>query len=468
MNKTLTVRPHFVYAFTLLYPYLSLLVIPVVREFYRFVTGKDSTLSSFFTAEVAMLIIAFLTAVLKLRRTKLEFCDYVKVQKGLFFKVNYTIPEHCEKVIMLESSPFSRLIGMYRLKIYTEAGRRRRPDEKLPISKKTAQLIFEKYKFCGQAVKSNSVGNVIMSAALSSSFTGFLLAFPIVRFIVSAVGESTTSIFKRVEASEIDPEWLLAVIRALPISVLIGYAVSFLVIFFRNCGFSTAKNGNRIMLDSGILPHRTVFLKENSVNAVKIVTAPLMRLANKTAVKFSACGFGRAKGEIGLLVPCVKPQFVKGLAEWLLPSVKIPENTLSPDKKAIRRCFWLPTFFGSLVISLGIAFLRYSPNIRSTVISAMIITLVIILMWLAARILLVFLGCISLENGTCKAVGRSGFGTVELLCPLQSLERIKITKSPFDRRHGHCSVTVQTAFKNRDKVKVKYLDYKSVLELLEF
>ena len=467
MNKTLTVRPHFIYVFTLLYPYLSLLVIPIVREFYRFITGKDSTLSSFFTAEVAMLIIAFLTAVLKLRRTRLEFHGSIRVQKGLFFKVNYTIPEHCERVIMLESNPFSRLIGVYRLKIYTEAGRRRRPDEKLPISAKTARLIFEKYDFCGQTVKSNSVGNVIMSAALSSSFTGFLLAFPIVRFIVSTVGEGTASIFKRVEASKIDPEWLLAAIKALPIAVLIGYIVSFLVIFFRNCGFSSAKNGDRIKLDSGILPHRTVFLKESSVNAVKIVTAPLMRLANKTAVKFSACGFGRAKGEIGLLVPCVKPQFVKGLAEWLLPSVKIPQKALTPNKKAVRRCFWLPMFSGGLAVSFGYVILRHFPNIGSTVVSAMIITLVLLLMWLAARILLVFLGCISIEHGVCKAVGRSGFGTVELLCPLKNIEHIKITRTPFDQRHGHCSVTVQTAFKNRDKVKMKYLDYNSVLGFLK-
>ncbi len=468
MNKKLTVRPHFVYVFTLLYPYLSLLIIPVIRGVYRYLCGKDSTLSAFFTAEVVMLGIAFLTAVLKLRRTKLEFDDGIKVQKGLFFKVRYTIPERCEKVIMLETDPLSRLVGVYRLKIYTEAGVRRRPDEKLPIPQKTARLILENYNFYGQTVKINSVGNVIMSAALSSSVTGFLLAFPIVKLIVATVGEGASTVLKNMGASGFEGAQLHTAVKLLPIVILLGYIVSFLVIFLRNCGFSTAKNGNRIMLDSGVLPHRTVFFKDGSVNAVKIITAPLMRLARKTAVKFSACGFGRSKGEIGLLVPCVKPQFVKGLAEWLLPTIKVPENRLSPDKRAVKRCFWLPTLFSTLAVVTAYGFVKAFPQFTSTVVSAAIISLILLLMWLSVRILLVFVGCISLQNGFCKSVGRKGFGTVELLCPLKNIECIKVTRSPFDKRHGHCSVTVRTAFKNRDAVKVRYIDYKTVCKLLKF
>jgi uncharacterized membrane protein YdbT with pleckstrin-like domain len=354
------------------------------------------------------------------------------------------------------------------LKIYTEAGTRRRPDERLPISRKTVQQICRYFKIEGQTVKSNSFGNIVMSAALSSSATGILLAFPLVKLVASLVGEGAGSLLKIVDTSSVDARWLDDAARLLPIVIAVGYAVSFAVILLRNCGFSTVKSGDKIMLDSGILPHRTVFFEEKSVNAIETVSAPLMRLVNKAVLKFSACGFGRSKGEIGLLVPCVKPQLAKGLAEWLLPGMQSPQNALYPDKKALKRSFLLPAAFLTLTVTAGILLSNNFRDFGSVLEFSVIIAVILIIMWLAVRVLLVFVGCFSYEKQGCKIVGRRGFGTVELKCPTESIECITVTKNPFDIRHNHCSVTVRTSFKNRDKVKARCLDYEKVSEILKF
>lgn len=467
MNEKITVKPHFIYAVTLLYPYLSLLIIPVIRGVYRFLVGKSSTLSAFFVAEAAMLLLAFLAAVLKLKSTRLLLDGDVAVQKGLVFKVRYVIPESVSKVIMIESDPFSRSLGIYRLKIYTEAGRRHRPDESIPISRNTAKRLFRMLKIEGQTVKSNTVGNVVMSAALSSSMTGFLLAFPIVKAVVSLVGEGASAVLPKLRPlslGAVELEWLG---RALPIIFLVGYAVSFAVLLLRNSGFSSVKSGNSIMLDSGRLPHRTLFLDIRSVSAVKTVTAPLMRLAGKCAVKFSACGFGRSKGEIGLLLPCVKPQLAKGLTKWLLPQFRSPENAVTPCRKAIPRCVFLPCVALALTAVAAVAAHLMHRSSSRVLAPLVIIAFVIILLWLAARVLALLKGGFSLDTHSCKIIGQQGFGTVEMLCSRDDIEYIRILQTPFDRRHRHCSVKVATSTKNRDTVKVRYLDKCKVEALLQ-
>lgn len=467
MNEKITVKPHFVYVFTLLYPYLSLLVIPVIRGVYRFFAGQKSTLSAFFAAEVVMLLLAFFAALLKLKSTKLQLSDDIEVQKGLIFRVRYVIPQGASKIIMLESDPFSRLFGVYRLKIYTEAGRRRRPDESIPISRKTAELLFKMLKVEGQTVKSNTLGNVVMSAALSSSLTGFLLAFPVVRAFVGLVGEGMAAALPELRSKVGLIAEAERLVRFLPLVFLIGYAVSFAVLLLRNSGFSSVRSGDRIMLDSGKLPHRTLFLSTRSVNAVKTVTAPLMRLAGKCAVKFSACGFGRSKGEIGLLLPCVKPQLAKGLTKWLLPQFKAPETDLMPDKKAVKRSAFLP-----LAILAATAVAAYTVHTRyrmpqSVLVPLLLIASAVILLWLTARLLGALKGVFALDEQNCRILGQKGFGTAELMCEKGNIQYFRILQTPFDRRHRHCSLKVVTSAKNRDAVKVRYLDKHKVEALLQ-
>ncbi len=466
-DKPITVRPHFLYVFTLLYPYLTLLIIPVIRGVFRHLTDKSSTLSTFFAAEVIMLSIAFFAAVMKLRCTRVTFDRDIKVEKGLFCRVKYTIPNAASQVIMLEQNPFFKPFGVYRLKIYTEAGVRRRPDESIPIGKRSAEALYKKYTVIGSRVKSNTLGSILLSAALSSSTAGVLLAAPAVKVVASLLGEGVSSLLPKVRSVNIDVEWIDAAGKVLPLVIIAGYIVSFAVILLRNIGFTSARSEDKIMLDSGFLPHRTAFLRSRSVNAVKMVTAPLMLLAGKCAVKFSACGFGRNKGEIGLLVPCVKRSMAKGLVRWLLPQFVESKTTIRPERKAVGRCFALPTVCAAVTVFVARSVELLAPQFKSVVWTVAAVGFMMILMWLAVRILVLFKGYFSFDDKRLCIRYQYGFGTAELQTSAENVEYIRLSQTPFDILHGQCTVKIKTANKNRDTARLKYVNYREAKEMLE-
>lgn len=450
-----------------MYPYLTLLIIPVVRGVFLNVFYGKGTLSGIIIAECIVLSLAVLTAVLKLKRTQICFNGEITVEKGLFCRVHYSIPESADRVIVLESNPILKVCGALRLKIYTEAGNRKKPDENILITRKAAVLIFEKYRVEGHAVRSNTFGEVIMSAALSSFLNGILLTIPTVKIIMSLLGQNIQSLMPTAKDLYFQGVNFSTVGRWITVLLGIGYIVSFFVLFLRNLGFYSVKSGTDIMLDSGRLPHRIALLKAKSVYSVRTVTAPLMLLLRKCAVKYSACGYGRLKGEIGLLVPCVNPTLAKGLVQWLLPEFKSGNLTLTPDKKAYRRIIWLPLLLVSgAVIGLIITKLYFYGfwNFSLLIASGLLICAVVLFLM---RCSFVKNGGISVTSEQISAQGIKGFSLDKLQLKISSVQYIKISRTPFDRRHGHCMVKLRATGKNRDTVKVKYLNYYDCLSLLE-
>ena len=461
-----TVKPHYIYITNLLYPYLTLLIIPVIRGLLQYLFGGKGALSAVLTAEAVLLCVAVFVAVLKLKRIVLFFDRSISVQKGLFCRVSYRIPPSASKVVVLESNPLLKILGAYRLKIYTEAGLRRRPDESILVRRADAARIYAMYKVKGETVRSNTYGDVIMSAALSSSTAGLLLSIPIIKVVLSVLGEEIPSLLPALNNPELSYSWLETVGKYLTLALMIGYAVSFTVLLLKNYGFSSVRSNGRIMLDSGRLPHKTAVLEGRSVNAVKVLTAPLMLLAGKCAVKFSACGYGRKKGEIGLLVPCVKPSLALGLVRWLLPEYKNVENILRPERHAVRRCVWLPLAALVSLVSAAIAVNALVPEFYEFVWLAALIATAFTSVLLFLRIYAINKGGFSLSNGQVWIKSLSKFSIGELQCKTDAVYFLRLSQTPFDRRHGHCTVRLQLMGKNHDTASVRYLGYSKAKELL--
>ncbi len=457
-SKSVKIKPHFLYIFTLLYPYLTLLIIPVLKETVSFVLGKSTSVSELFAAELALLSAAVTLALLKYRRTVLIFGDEITVKKGLFCRMSYTLPKGTARVVVLESNPLLRPLGVFKLKIYTEGGVRKRADENLPIGRKTAEKLYKMLAVDGQAVRSNTFGNVLMSAALSSSVAGWLLAMPIVKIVGNLAGDGLTKRLYNLKNADEIAEISLYFGKFLPLVLLLGYIISFFVLLLKNSGFQSVKSGKKIMLSSGRLPYRTLFLKADCVRATKAVTAPLMLLADKCAVKFSACGFGRAKGEIGLLVPCVKPTIAKGLLQWLLPHLDSTGSGIRPPKAARKRALFLPLLLLALCIAAAYAGALLLPRFEKILYSVALVQSFVLLLYTAVRLTAVRVGRFSAANGSVNVKYRQGFKIAELTADRKSVGQIRVLTTPFDRKHGQCSVKIRLLGKNRDCAKLKFLD----------
>ncbi len=464
----ITVKPHFLYLARLLYPYLTLLIIPVARGLFSHLFNGKSTLSGVLVAEGILLALAITTAILKLKRTRLCFSDgKITVKKGLFLRVKYSIFNVESRVTVLESNPVLSIFGAVRLKIYTEAGKSKRADENILISRKTAGEIYKIYGSNGQAVKSNTLGEVIMSAALSSIAAGLLLTVPIVKVAMSLLGKNLPSLLPTAKSIYLNTADVRVLGRWITVVLLLGYAVSFLALFLRNFGFLSVKSDKKIMISSGFLPHRVAMLSTRSVKAVRTVTAPLMLLAKKCAVKFSACGYGRLKGEIGLLLPLVKPTIARGLVQWLLPSFKPTEFNLKPARKAYWRIVWLPLLLVSIAVAILVFVKIYFYKLWGfgVLIALLIVSYALVL--LLMRCYAVKSGGVSGTSGQITACGIKGFALDKLQIKKESVQWVRISRTPFDKRLGHCTVKFRATGKNRDSVKVKYLNYLDCMAFFE-
>lgn len=460
MNESrLRIRPHYLYVANLLYPYLTLLIIPVARAFYLYFSKEAETVSAVVGAEAVMLFVAVNVAVLKFKRTRVVF-DHEKgihVVKGLFCKISYNIPKEASKIIVLETSPILSVFKACRLKIYTEAGTKRRADEIIPIKMSDAKRLLESYRIKGETVQSNTYSSVIMSAALSSATAGVLLAIPMVKVAVSLLGKSIPSVLPQLRDSQRIADWLKTVGKFAPLVIALGYIISFAVLLLRNYRFSSVRSSRYIMLDAGKLPHRTVLLEARSVKAVKTVKAPLMLLANKCAVKFSACGYGRRKGEIGLLVPCVKPQLANGLIGWLAPQMDFKGHAVGIGKKGVRRCVWLPLIFLSIVLAVTTVVSTIFPRFRLPLTAVMLPIFLFCGVWLAVRLYIARHGGVAFSSEGVWIKYRQSATVNELKCRMQDVESICIRETPFDRRHGHCTLKLCLLDKNRDTASLRYL-----------
>ncbi len=454
------IRPHCLYVANLLYPYLTLLIIPVARAFFLYFSNNSETVSAVVGAEAVMLLVAVNVAVLKFKRMRITFDDQksVHVVKGLFCKISYEIPEEVSKIIVLETNPILVGLGACRLKIYTEAGKKRRADESIPIRRSDAKKLLESYQIKGETVQSNTYSSVVMSAALSSATAGVLLAIPIVKVAVSLLGKSIPSLLPEIHDNQRLYEWFKLAGKFVPLVIVLGYIVSFTVLLLRNYKFSSVRSSRYIMLDAGKMPHRTVLLEARSVKAVKTVKAPLMLLANKCAVKFSACGYGRRRGEIGLLVPCVKPTFANGLIGWLLPQMDFRGQTIGVGRKGVRRCVWLPLIFLLATLTATTVVSTIFPRFKLPLTAVALPIFLFCGVWLAVRLYIARKGGVAFSNKGVWIKYRSNATVNELKCQNDDIESICLRETPFDKRHGHCTLKLRLLDKNRDTATLKYLD----------
>ncbi len=466
-SRKIIIKPHFLYIINLLYPYLTLLIIPILRGVLRFVFDKSRAFSQFLFLELAVLTLAVIVSVIKFKKYSIEVGGGITVKKGLFCRTEYTVKMGVPKITVIESNPFLRSLGVYRLKIYTEAGHRHRPDESVLIGVGDAKRLYALNAVNGESVRSNTYGEVIMSAALSSSATGILLSIPIVKLSFSLLGKSVPSLIPQFSTEALKTLDFAKLGQYATVLLVVGYLVSFLILFLRNYGFSSARAEGKIILKSGKLPHRTVCLDADSVKAVKFITAPIMLCARKCAVKFSACGYGLKKGEIGLLMPSVKPSIAKGLTKWLLPDFEADFKGIKPPSKALKRCIKPPIALFSVFLAAVLAVFKQFPNIAKPLMPIFSVLGFVISIWLAMRIYGFHKSCVAFSDLKLKIKSIRGLQAVELQASKSELYCFKISQALFDRLCGQCSLTVRLQGKNKDTVKVKYIEVDALKEYLE-
>lgn len=464
----ISITPHPFYIAKLMYPYLTLMIIPVLKGAVDYIFKRQHDLPDFFTAELILLAVITAVSYIKLQRMKIIISDSISVSKGLFCRITYEIPRSAASLAVVESNPVLKLFGIYRLKIYTEAGKKSKPDEDIPIRKRDAAELCELYKVAQKPVERGTpLNNIFMAAASSSISTGLFIAAPIVKVAASLLGKSVSSLLPEIADAAGFPENIPDIGWYLSMIVFVGYAVSFSVIVLRHSGFKSVSDSKRITLDAGAFPHRTIFFERKAVTAVSFVSSPLMRLAGRCLVKFSSCGYGKSSGELGVLIPCIKKKNAGvGTAEFL-PEFFGVDGGIKPRLRAIGRCFSIPVVLSLVISFCGSLSAATFAAFGSIIWLVTVILLLIDILYISVRIDALLNGSFQIKNKKLSIRTRKGFSAVELTVNIENVESVSIIRTPFDRISHLCRVRLRVFNKSNDSVSLPYLPYKQIIDLIK-
>lgn len=466
-DKNLKITPHPVYIIKLMYPYLSLLIIPVIKGAIGFINGNIQTTPEFLVAEMLLLSSIILVSFIKYRRFKIFVFDEIEVTRGLFCKIYYKIPKNASQLVVIETNPILSRFNIYRLKIYTETGGRRRPGEDIPIRRRDASGLIEALgpENLPKRIGKNT-NNVLMALAASSSAAGLLIIAPVIKITAGIFGKNTTSVLPEIQKTsellenfEKISVWLTSVL-------LVGYVISFIVIILRNFGFKSSSDSEIIMLDGGVLPNRKIIFKKRFITAVEVLSPPIMRLLNRCIIKFSCAGYGRSAGELSILIPCIKPDMVKSKINRISPRLTKDTPGVYPSRRVFKRCIFMPFAFFCVLQFFCVIVTNRLPKLKMLIFLIVVILSIFDILFLFVRLNSFLKGKFSVNNGIVTVISNKRLSTVEVMTNVYDVDMFKITRTPFDNALNLCKVSVRVLNKSKDKVSLKFLPFDDTKKLI--
>ena len=394
-------------------------------------------------------------SILKLRRTTIVLDGKITISKGLFCKSVYTVGDAENTVVVIEANPFLKPLGIYNFKIYSEVGKDMHPEESIPLREKDAKLIMEIFGNKGYTMQSTKKDCILMAIALSSSFAGMIVAAPIVRVVAVALGKGVKQVvpsLKKGLQDGIDSN-IYKYGSYLSLALVLGYVISFAVILLRNSGFKAVFSKKRVLLESGVLPHRRVMLSRSTITAVRYVTAPIMWLFGRCTVKFSACGYGKSSGELGFLIPAVRKKHNIGL--------------VGPKSGSLGRCCYVPltAIFITMVVFLKV--IKKFEEAFKLIVLLFLLVLAVEIYIVFLRIYTIFHGGVKIENEKMTVVANQRLKFTEIEFSCSRLMSVEIKRTLFDVLPKTCTVKFSLNNKNRDSIKIKYMPYDRLRDIIE-
>lgn len=455
------IRPHPVMILKFLSPYLFVLILPVARQIFNLKVGRG--FPRFFILELILLFTVIIVSVLKWHRYRLYISDkYVRFTKGLFFRIEATIPKNRIASMFLEKKPLLWFIGGVVLRFDTEAGKPRKNDFQMTVKVKDVSLLFTLLPFKGNYFKhyhAPTLKIIIMALANTSTTTGLLIAAPIVNNAGKLLGKSMSDIWVSISSVSSALEFIIPPIAStISIIILIGFAVSFLSTVFKCVPFDLYIKGDLITSVSGLISKRYTSFKREAINNLIIIKSPIMRILRHSTVKVNVAGYGKHKGEIAVFIPAANKRELAGLIEDFLPSMVSKPIMLRPPYRSLRRYLTQP-FVLFFIISLVSIFLsnRFT-NFKDFIEFMTIISFIVLAVFGELSLKKYVQSGIAFGEHVAVLSSRK-FSLVELRCKFEKIGVIKISQTPFDRKHNLCKMKLTIRSESADSITVANLDY---------
>ncbi len=459
---------------------LWILLFPLIRgllsvglDLYSWVQG------AWFDILVIIVLISF--AVYRWRYVK-----FMLTQEGIYFERGFiarsssTIPYSQITSVSIEQPFLHRMLGVARVRAETMAGARRSADLRLTISNSYAVKLEESLHSRCFDIKDREATNrayspakhhlVLFSLMSSSTLSGAL-------FVSALVSQAGAILGKKLDQELFDT--LADVSSTLhvglpPIAIavsavfMIGWLAGFISSILRHMRFHLVRRGRHLLINAGVLTHRSYMLDTRHVTYVDFRQTLLTRLFSIASVYVRCTGYGKGKNEINVLVPATSATEAYSTAKLLLPEFKRSRITLRPRLIGIGRYVGMP-----LVLFVGLAaiyafwiptLMQWGQLLKFFVGMAMLPSA----WWLLACIVAFSTTGMACNEGMLTIRYAAGFRFHTAILPLSEIAKLETRQSILSRAGKSCDVIIYSVGEGRKRHITKAMPTKAALDMIRF
>lgn len=455
-------RAHPLMIFTIMKPFLLILLIPVLRGVIQYL--KNGEITRILGIEILLFAIITIFGIMRWRAFRLICTEStVTVRDGVFLVRNAVIPISGLSSVQSEMSPLDQIFRSVTFRINTEAGSREKTDYSFKLSPKNAREVSKLLygEKSGDPVRFSPVKIAILAAATSSAFTGILLGVPILNSAAKLAGLGVNELLDRLNAVSSKFEtYFPPIVNTISLILLASFGISFVYSFFRYLRFRIFLNDDRIEVRSGVFVMLRTSFKKASINNVKIEQTLLMNFLKRYAMKVNVGGYGEAKSESQVLIPCGKYRELKEMFSDYFPFLKPSGRTLKSKVGAIhlnRYWFWAEIFAGILLALALIFGLRFEEFGRLVAFITLILGL--ILLYYTYLCYNEYKNCQVRFGEAVYGRSKKGLRKCRFYCPKDRVGEIKLYRYPFDPLYKTCNIRIITRSETADNILVRHLDF---------
>ncbi len=461
MIKT-TFKAHPIMVPYLMKPYLFVLVLPLIRAIYQYLTTK--TVDGLLTLELIAFSLVLSIAYLSYRAVSVTISgNRLTVKKGVFVRRRAVIELTRLSCVALKRNLLDYLFGSVECSINTEAGRSKSSDFSFrmyysDVNRLTKMIYGDDER---EIIKFSPTKIALLAATTSSAVSGMIVGVPLINQLGDMLGVAISDmLLNRINNISVRMQKIAPpIVNTVTLIMLAAYGVAFLMSFLKNINFTLKSDEKVAEIKSGLLTRRHIMFKKADVNNVCIEQTPLMSLVKRFSLRASIGGYANSNGEKAVVVPIASYNGLKEQLTMHFPEFVENDSYLEPkrDGKTRARFFFMPILWFWVIVGVGVASAVLLEHFDATAlfVSATLLCLNIYYAFVCYKNYR--RSRFSLKNSVF-ASGMRGFNARELYCDKNNIGIIKITRTPADRRYNTCKIKLTVRSEKADSIRVKLLN----------
>lgn len=435
-----------------------LLFIPVLRAILTHPETLAETVSALLTFLRDLGLAGLLGSWLFLRwqRAGYRMSGGLCTRRGLLFRRTLFVSMEDAASVESECSLLLWLLHARRLHINT-AGLRRRSDVTLYLPAAEARYFTASGRSENDArFAARPVPVAVMAASSSNAALGLLTLAPALRQAGRILGRELPAEMLTL-ADRLLSLGLPPLLDSLANILIIGWCFAFVRSFFRYAGFRARRRGECLHLTSGLLTRRDVLVDCRRITALELRQTLFMRLFRLYTATITAAGYGRERESRPVVVPAARARPLCAALDTLMGDYPLCSGGVRPGRRALGRYLLpplgltagalVPFLMGRLWAMAGLVWLAGG-------------LWWLVIRWMGFRRAAFGVG----EEAVILRYSR-GLALYEVHIPIEVADCLIVTRSPWQRRSGTCTVELRCYGEKRRRHRVRALPYDAVLHL---